>query len=593
MTEIQKDFKFIDNKFIIHSSGRLCDSQGELLKSRAFRAVLEKILADLQKRNSRLLKIFGGLEINPGTINLLIETLQYLTILESSVIPNILPGSAVFFEHKDILESFIEHLYDSWRNFDRFVIVSSLNGDGLDDRPYRTFNATVERLMHIVISAYRDIQENITGNHPRVYRQARAGVDMGAIVSDNTAVHSWSRSAPSPYSKLAGIPLIRQILLNPPLVLNQPTNKRQGQFQRVSDNPLALVDLDQGEWTCYPVLAGDLLILTYIHERFLELGMSLCNLFELAREEDLERTPDAIYLYGVPGDVLDRFGDLPTVFYDDSENDILVGAVPNQDRFAYFGYLKKMILTLHNIKMMKRGSLPFHGALVKILVNDQDYNVLLVGESGAGKSETLEAFRVQGDSLLQDMLIIADDMGSLHLDDGQVRGYGSEIGAFIRLDDLQPGYEFGQMGRAIFLNPSNTNARLLLPVTTYALIREGIKVNYIFYANNYQVVDSEHPIIERFPTSEQALEIFREGKVMSKGTTTAEGIVRSYFGNIFGPPQYRDLHESLAVKYFEHFFQKGCYVGQIRTQLAIPGKETSGPQAAARALIDLFTREGS
>ncbi len=593
MADKQKDYKFIDNKFIIHSGGRLCDTQSELLKSRAFRAVLEKILADLQKRKSRLLRIFGAQEISPETISLLIETLQYLTILEASVIPNILPGCEVFFQEPDILESFIEHMYDSWRSFDRFVIVSSLKGDGLGDRPYRTFNATVERLMHVVISTYRDIQENITGNHPRVYRQARAGVDMGAIVSDETAVHSWARSAPVPYPKLQGIPLIRQVLLNPPLVLNQPSNKRQGQFQRIDLNPLSLVDLDQDQWICYPVLAGDLLILTDIHERFLELGLSLCNLFELAGDEDLNRRPDAIYLYGVPGDALDRFGDLPTVFYDDSENDILVGAVPNQDRFAYFGYLKKMILTLHNIKMMKRGSLPFHGALVKILVNDQDYNVLLVGESGAGKSETLEAFRVQGDSLLQDMLIIADDMGSLQLDNDQVRGYGSEIGAFIRLDDLQPGYEFGQMGRAIFLNPSNTNARLLLPVTTYALIREGIKTNYILYANNYQEVDSDHPIIEQFTSLEQALEVFREGKVMSKGTTTTEGIVKSYFGNIFGPPQYRELHDRLAEEYFQHFFEKGCFVGQIRTQLAIPGQETAGPQAAARALIDLFTRDGS
>lgn len=592
MNESQKTFKFIDNKFIIHAHGRLCDTQGELLKSKAFRSVLTKILADLDKRNSRMLRIFGGEEITPKSINLLIETLQYLTILEQAVIPNILPGSSVFFEDLDILESFIEHLYDSWRSFDRFVIVSSSNGDSLDDRPYRTFNATVEQLMHIVISTYRDIQENITGNHPRVYRQARAGVDMGAIVSNDTAVHSWAGAAGKPYGKLEKIPLIRQVLLNPPLVLNQPTNKREGQFQRIQENPLSLVDLDPSQWTCYPVLAGELLILTYIHERFLELGMSLCNLFELAGEEDLQRSPDAIYLYGVPGDVLDQTADLPTVFFDDSENDLLVGAVPNQDRFAYFGYLKKMILTLHNIKMMKKGALPFHGALVKILVNDQDYNVLLMGESGAGKSETLEAFRVQGDSLLQDMLIIADDMGSLQLENGHVRGYGSEIGAFIRLDDLQPGYEFGQMGRAIFLNPSNTNARLLLPLTSYGLIREGIKVNYILYANNYQEVDQDHPIIEQFTTGDQALAVFREGKVMSKGTTTSKGIVKSYFGNIFGPPQYQQLHENLAEDYFQHFFDEGYFVGQIRTQLGIPGKETSGPRDAARALIDLFINEG-
>ena len=38
---------------------------------------------------------------------------------------------------------------------------------------------------------------------------------------------------------------------------------------------------------------------------------------------------------------------------------------------------------------------------------------------------------------------------------------------------------------------------------------------------------------------EWALDIFREGAVMSKGTTTSSGLVHSYFANIFGPPEYK------------------------------------------------------
>lgn len=590
MINNRKAFKFIDNKVIIYSTGRLCDTQDELLKSQVFRAVLERTLSELDARGSKLLKIFGSDGITPDKVTLLIKTLQYLTILEHTVIPNILPESGIFFENLGVLENFVEYLYNSWRNFDRFVIVSSENGDTLDDRPYRTFNVTVERLMHLVISTYRDIQENISGNHPRIYRQARAGVDIGAIVSHSTSVATWARSAPAPYQKLADIPVIRQILLNPPLVLNQLTNKREGQFRKIDDNPLSLVSIDPQQWICYPVLAGNLLVLTYIHERFLELGLALCNLFELAGDDDLDRSPDAIYIFGAPDGIHNLAGGLPTVFFDDQNENLLIGAVPNQDRFGYFGYLKKMILTLHNIKMMKKGSLPFHGALVKIILNNQDFNILLIGESGAGKSETLEAFRIQEDTLIQDMLIIADDMGSLTLEDGIVKGFGSEIGAFIRLDDLQSGYEFGQMGRAIFLSPSQTNARLLLPVTTYAMIREGVEIDYIFYANNYEEVNPSHKIIDHFSSAEDALKVFREGKVMSKGTTTAEGIIGSYFGNIFGPPQYYELHESLAKKFFHHFIDQGLFVGQIRTQLGIPGKETSGPEEAARALIQLINQ---
>ena len=44
-----------------------------------------------------------------------------------------------------------------------------------------------------------------------------------------------------------------------------------------------------------------------------------------------------------------------TIFYDDSANDILIGTIPFRKEYAYFGYLKKMMLTLHNVKMMKMG----------------------------------------------------------------------------------------------------------------------------------------------------------------------------------------------------------------------------------------------
>ena len=37
---------------------------------------------------------------------------------------------------------------------------------------------------------------------------------------------------------------------------------------------------------------------------------------------------------------------------------------------------------------------------------------------------------------------------------------------------------------------------------------------------------------------------------VAKGTTTSKGLGHSYFANIFGPPQYMDLHEPLAEKTF-------------------------------------------
>ena len=68
----------------------------------------------------------------------------------------------------------------------------------------------------------------------------------------------------------------------------------------------------------------------------------------------------------------------------------------------YFGYLKKMLLTLHNVYMINNGMLPIHGAMVKItLDNNKTKNVCIIGDSGAGKSETLEALRVVGGDIVK------------------------------------------------------------------------------------------------------------------------------------------------------------------------------------------------
>ena len=185
------------------------------------------------------------------------------------------------------------------------------------------------------------------------------------------------------------------------------------------------------------------------------------------------------------------------------------------------------------------------------------------------------------------MFIIADDMGSLDIDeDGRIIGYGTETGAFLRLDDLQAGYAFGQIDRSIIMSPSQVNARIVLPVTTYAMVMQGHRVDVVLYANNYEQVDDEHPVIERFTSVDQAFSVFREGTVMSKGTTTSSGIVHSYFANIFGPAQYRQVHDRLATIFFNAFFSKGVFVGQMRTRLGIAGYETDGPAQAAEELLE-------
>jgi len=138
------------------------------------------------------------------------------------------------------------------------------------------------------------------------------------------------------------------------------------------------------------------------------------------------------------------------------------------------------------------------------------------------------------------------------------------------------------------MNPSQTNARVVLPVTTLDNITRGVPVDMVLYANNYQPVDAEHPVVELLTSSAAALDVFREGTAMSKGTTTSTGLVHTYFVNVFGPIQYPEIHDQIAQRFFEAFFEQKILVAQLRTQLGVPGQDRSGPGLAAKALLDLL-----
>jgi energy-coupling factor transporter ATP-binding protein EcfA2 len=576
-------YQVFKDKVVLRIKDRLCDTPTELLSSKLFLQILNQCVTTLSRRNSHLLRIFDHEDINGEDIRLLIETFIYLTKLPADLVPRVVKGADQFFRDRNLFNSFVEYVYNYWREMQRLIICDS-QGDQLDQRPYRTFNNTIETLTHLVRSTYRDIQENITGNHPRIYRQVRSGAEIATI-----ALNKDLNFPNGSFKMLNAVSVIRQVLIYPPLIFNPPMNKRSGVFERVNRNPLEFINIRKEEWLCYPAKVGTLVILIYFTMEFFELGFSLCNLFELADDADLQRRPDAVYLYGVPEDQFPRLGKSQTIFYDDDTQDgVLVGAVPDNPKYGYFGYLKKMILTLHNIKMMKMHRLPYHGAMVNLSIrNTGSFSVLIMGDTGAGKSETLEALRSIAGDELNEITIIADDMGSLELrPDGTIAGFGTETGAFIRLDDLQPGYAFGQIDRTIIMSPAQVNARVVIPVTTYENVTKGFAPDLILYANNYEDIDAEHPIIERFQSVEQALNTFRDGAVMSKGTTTTSGLVKTYFANVFGPEQYQDLHEPLAVEFFIAFFKAGIFVGLMRTSLGKPGQERSGPEAAARALLE-------
>lgn len=572
---------------ILHTDGLLCTSVREVVNSKAFERILHLYLDHLADHDDPLLSgLFKG-HGNSDQRRLLLVLLRALADTPIEYAVRSIPGTDSYLSDPRPLYLFVESLYNFWRSFDRYLVCFSDEGPlSHDKRPYRTFNATMERLTDTTRALYRDICEHITGDHCRIFRQLHAGCNVGLI-----AVRREWPSADRCTEPLKDIHFISQVQINPPFIIDPPENRRTGQFKRVEKNPLEGIELKADEWLCYPVQAGPTIIFVYFHQSFMGLGCSLANLFELATDEQVARGPDAIYLYGVDPAHMSRYGELPTVFWDNEEKDLLVAAIPRGDEFGYFGYLKKMILTLHNIRMMKKGRMPFHGALARItLRNSATATLLLIGETATGKSETLEALRTNSRDQISRMSILADDMGSIEVtEDGKIMGYGTETGAFIRLDDLEHGYAFDQVDRAIIMSPQKVNARVVLPVAFIEDILKGQEIDLILYANNYEEVDQDHEVIQTFSDAREALAVFREGAAMAKGTTTSTGLTHSYFANIFGPPQYREIHDILARQVFDATFKKGIFTGQIRTRLAVPGFEREGPIQAAKALLQMIS----
>jgi len=576
-----KSFEFHGKQAIINCKGEICDSSKDLLSSELFKEVLKRFLDELNVKGSHFLNIFpkntGKLEQNRLILKLLLELSENRRekAMENKQL-------AVFFNDIYLLHQFVEKLYNFWRSYERFMVIYSEDGSkSLDKTAWTTFSKTIEKLNHIVRKLYRDICRNITKERLSVYRQMPAGCQVGTIVTKKDWVCKCE-----PYTKLKDIHFIRQILIEPPLLIDPPMNKRSGQFTRVDKNPLDKIKINEDDWLCYPAKVGDLVIYLFFNKTFINLGTAVINLFDMVPDDELDKAPDAVYLYGVPEEYMEHYKE-KTVFYDDKENDLLIGACPSNEKYGYFGYVKKMMLTLHNIIVMKRGRLPVHGAMVRVeMKNGKNANVIIMGDTGTGKSESLEAFRIIGEKYIHDMTIIFDDMGSLEItEDGKIKAYGTETGAFVRLDDLQLGYTLGNVDRSIIMSPQKINARAVLPITTLQEVLHGYSVDYFMYANNYERVDSSKKYLEEFKDVNEAIKVFREGKRMAKGTTTETGLVCAYFANIFGPVQYKEMHDKLADKYFAALFRTGTIVGQIRTQLGIKGFESNGPEHAAEALF--------
>ncbi len=575
------------------------NATSQIFNSETFKMILAELIADSEEKRNSLLPLFELFLKNTDTVDTaqkydiqgIIELLLALTINPIEQID----GSPYYSfpklsNKKELLARFIESLFSLWRNKHRFIIKRDEYTPNRFERIFKQMLLvrTNTDLKGLVLSMYRQILINVSDMRLKILRQEPGGAQVGFIV-DRPEVNYKIKLNNAQW--LYVMDYVWSVVFEPPVIFYTRSNKRRG-FFKVYDEPILerLNISSPKDWFVFPVHVGSKLIFVIVNKEYLALASGLGNLFEIASFDVVRnKKPDGIYILGVKNSTFINPEDLNGVIYRESDG-TYVGLVGDDPSIDYFGYLKKMILTIHNLLVIDEGRLPIHGALAHIkLRNGKKANVMLIGDSGAGKSETLDALNRLREEV-SEVNILIDDMGSLDItSDDSVVAYGTETGAFVRLDDLQPGYAYSTMDRSIFMNPNEINARVIVPYSNYTEIIKPTKIDFFLYANNYD--ESFEEKMRFFHNAEKAHEVFATGARMAKGTTTEKGLTYSYFANPFGAVQRKERHEVIARKYIEAMIDAGVKVGEVKTRLGIPGFEMEGPLQAAKALLEAIEEQ--
>ncbi len=540
------------------------DSYEELLSSADFRFFLDCFLDHLRQEDPQACLWVSKDDSRKEVIDRLIVTLKYLSVISYDESQSL---------NKDDVPHFldlVERAYNYWRGLHRFSYIYSRNNDGL---LMARFISSDMHYNDLILGFYRLCEEKLQGHRNYIYRQLQAGTNASIFLAKATT------GLPSHYDRLKHIPFINKVMMRAPMIIHLDHNKRIGTFMETKEDPL-LIDQSYRDFFCFPIFVGSCLTFVYFHKDFMASAIGLANLFEFASPEYWRRKPDCIILFGVD-DAKEE-----TVYYHDEVNDIYVGKISYMPIIEYFGYFKKMALTLHNLAMIKKGYLPIHGAMLEIRLKDgRTKGVCLMGDSGAGKSETIEAMNKIAD-LIESQAVIFDDMGIMYIKDDEVYASGTEIGAFVRLDDLDSSATYRDLDRSIFFNPGNNNARVITPASPYDVVLAPHKVDIFLYANNYD----DKKGIALIDDLAKVKEIYVKGRRFALGTTNEKGLSETYFANPFGPMQQKEACDVLIDKVLTKAKKSGVLMGEIYTNLGLKDKGSGGIEVAARELIALLEK---
>ncbi len=541
------------------------NTKSGLIRSEEFRIFLIHYINSLKKTNPEMYNwALAGGSIEEAVEELSMFARKALVFSREELQSKYLQPEGMFLK-------FVEKIYDFWRNHQRYSITTNR----IADMETTAFVKQDSSFNLLVMDTFRTIEQTLQGRKNKVYRQQHVGTIAGLACYRNNMSSLSER-----YAFLNDVLFIDSMLMRTPMILHPKSNKREGMFTEVFKNPAYTFHGNPDEYFCFPAKVGDLLIFICFHRNYMANGIACANLFELATPEEASEKPDGIVIFGNE----DGLGEC--TYYHDRDEDLWVGNISSTDKVEYFGYMKKMVLTIHNVIKISRGWLPIHGAFINITLNNGTRKgICLMGDSGAGKSETIEAMKSIGSDKIQEIEVVFDDMGTFHVEDGKVYAQGTEIGAFVRLDDLDPGAPYRDINRSIFFNPDQLNSRVITPAAPYDSIIQNHKIDLFAYANNYE----DEIGLREFDTLEQAKDVFIGGRRMAKGTTQEVGLSETFFANPFGPMQMQDLCMPIIDQVFDALKSNGTYIGETFTHLGI-NPEGDDIDKAAEALIQFLEK---
>lgn len=546
-----------DKVYVFDFTVKRPSTSTELLTSKTFKEIVDNYIYEQKKKQT---DVYEFIKLNFG--NNQSEKLTNLCqlLLKTSYIE--LQKSFEYLSNKQVLLKIADGLYDQWRKNQRYVLLE----DSLTNDRYELLEA-IDRFSRLVISTYRDVYENILGTSQRIYRELPSGANAGFLITKTKF------DLPNELSAFNNSFYIKSMMIKPPFLVHTKSNTRKGVFKE-KNNPITKID--SNNYLSIGVKIGGSLGLCYISKKYLDYVIGIGNLFELATPDEANKEkPEFYMIFGYEDEHIKE------CYYYKLNDGTYVGVCPDTPEIDYFGYVKKMILTLHNLNRINNNELPIHGAGIKIKKTDGTSIVFaILGDSGAGKSETLEALKSLNYDEIADVVTLFDDMGTMVSINGKLYIKGTETGAFVRLDDLDKSYSIKSIDRAIYFNPESINSRLVIPMSTYLESSTLYPIDAFLLADNY----SEGETLIKYTDKEKAIADFIEGKRMTMQTTSEKGIVSTFFANPFGPVQEEEKTRKIIESFFEILYKTNVKVLRIRTRLSYERKE--GPEKAAKEIYN-------